>query len=393
MTNESILKRVNELKDEIIGHRRFLHENPELSGEEVNTSKFLKEYVSSLGLTPVDASNTGFYAILDTGRPGKTVGLRCDIDALPMQESDENLKGPRVCKSKNDGAMHSCGHDGHMAIEMAVMKVLIENKDQLNGKVVFIFEEGEETGVGIAPMLDSIKSLGIDLIYGTHITSFMDVNTICIDGGPRMAGAKVIDFEVRGRGGHGSRPDLAINPIFATTNILAGLTSAWANQIDVTKTVTLGLCQIHAGTANNIIPDTCSVGGSIRFFDEEEGEKAMEIIKKVTTTTAEAHNCVATFKEGTGTIPIINDDEYAAKARESVESIMPGAIVNDVLWFASESFAKYRSISPIVFIFSGTGNPEIGSGADHHNEMFDLDEQTLINSVQTTIKIISDVLA
>lgn len=392
MNSERIVNSVLNMRDEIIGNRRHFHMFPEVSSNEINTSKYLKQYMSDLGLEPISVEGTGFYAILDSGRKGKTVGLRTDIDALPMQEASTNLIKEREVISSNDGVMHACGHDGHMAIELAVAKYFVEHIDDINGKVVFIFEEAEETGAGIRPMLNALKDITFDVIYGTHLAAFMDVGKLSIEAGPRMAGGYFFEFDVIGRGGHGSRPDLAINPIFAGTQIINNLSSVWVNQLDVTKTVTLGISKVQAGTALNIIPEICTIGGSIRFFDASIGIVARDLIYKVAQETAEIYKCKVDIKPEVRNIPVINDDFYSERARDSVTQLYGDVLEDGHLWFGSESFAEYRELAPIVFMFSGIKNDELGSGADHHNLHFDMDEEALLYSASSTIKIISDVL-
>lgn len=388
INNKELLERIGDLDTYMSETRGYLHQYPEVSSEEWETRKFLKEEINKLGLPITDVEGTGFYVTLDTGRPGKTVGLRTDIDALPIIEQPDNLAGPRKWLSKNNGASHMCGHDGHMSVLLAAMKILVDIQDELQGKIIFIFEEGEEIGSGIEAMIEGLAGLGIDGIYGTHLAAFMPTGEICIDGGARMAGAAVIDFEVVGRSGHGSRPDLSINPIFAAANILTGLTSAWANQVDVSKTVTLGLTQIHAGSVNNVIPETAYIGGSLRYFDVEEGHKAVDVMKKVAENTAAAHLCSVRYLDSMrfATIPVINDDELASLARAGAEDLFPGSVVEGIQWYASESFSHYARIAPSVFAFVGVSNEQVGSGAEHHNDYFDIDEGALKYSLGSTVK-------
>lgn len=393
--NEFIKNRAKELEPETIRVRTYLYEHPELSSEEYETVKFLKEEINKIGLLIEEVpGSTGFTALLDTGKPGKTLGIRTDIDALPVEENPNNLAGPRKYFSKNPGVMHACGHDGHMAIVLSTMKILNDMKGYLSGKIYFIFEEGEEIGSGIEAMIKHIENKGINAIYANHLTAFMDSGTVSVDAGPRMAGAILVEFTVKGKSGHGSRPDLSINPVFAAANILTGLTNAWANQIDVTKTVTLGLTQIHGGTVNNVIPDIVEIGGSLRFYDVEEGRKALEIIKKVADFTAQAHNCTVEFSENfqIAANPVINDEKLAELALTGVEEVMPKSIVHDIRWFASESFNQYAKIAPTLFAFVGVRNEAYGSGAEHHNDKFDIDENALINGVIVTTKFATDFL-
>lgn len=364
-----------------------MHEYPELSGEEYETTKFLKNEVNKLGLPIVEVGGTGFYAILDTERPGKTIGLRTDIDALPIEETPSNLKNKRICRSKREGIFHACGHDGHMATVLAAMNILYHYKDKLNGRIIFIFEEGEETGCGIDKMIKALEKENIDAIYGNHLAAFLETGKVAIKDGPIMAGSAVVDFTVRGRGGHGSRPDLSISPIFAATNIINGLASAWANRIDVTKTVTLGLGTIHGGTAANVIPDNVRVTGTLRFFDIDEGRKAIELVKKVGRLTAEAHECQFIENEIYLQNHTVDNDKFLADlALDQISEIMPTRVVNDVTWFASETFSEYDKVAKTLFTFVGTKNDKLGSGAEHHNEYFDIDEDSLNIAVIAMVK-------
>lgn len=392
--NKTIVDEISQDNGYIVETRRYLHKYPELTAKEFKTSEFLKSEIKKLGLEIHEVKGTGFYAILDTGKEGKTLGIRSDIDALPINENACNLKQQKVSVSENEGVMHACGHDGHMAILLEAAKFLTKHKDELKGKVIFIFEEGEEAGTGIAAMLESLRSIKIDAIYGTHVTSFMDTGTVNLGAGPVMAGAAGVSFVVNGRGGHGSRPDLSISPIFAAANIITGLASAWVNQIDVTKTVTLGLGAINGGKQGNVIPDSVAIEGSLRFYDMAEGEKAVEILKKVATNIAAASNCTVDFSDKTKIAvgPVINDSELSEIAVNGVRELGNIEVKEDVQWFASESFSRYRELAPTLFAFVGIRNKELGSGAEHHNEYFDLDEDGLKYGAMSTVKFAHDFL-
>ncbi|NLD18557.1 MAG: amidohydrolase, partial [Tissierellia bacterium] len=369
-----------------------------VTGHEYETSKFLKAEVEKLGLPIEEVPGTGFIATLDTGRPGKTVAIRSDIDALAMPESEENLKGKKKYISKNEGVCHSCGHDAHMSMALTTAKILTELKDELTGKVLFLFEEGEEAGTGIAAMIEGIKDKGIDAVWGMHVTSFMPSGTINVEPGPRMAGATGINFDIIGRGGHGSRPDLSINPVFAAANVLTALGSAWPNRLDVEETVTLGITMVNGGTARNIIPDRINIGGSLRFFNVEEGKKAIEVLMHTVENTAKAHYCdveflydmPVNFKVGA---PVINDEGLSEIAEEALKDILPeGAVTRGTKWFASESFRRYAEVAPSLLAFLGMQNEEVGSGAEHHNVHFDVDEEAMKMGVISTVKFVDSFL-
>jgi amidohydrolase len=196
-----------------------------------------------------------------------------------------------------------------------------------------------------------------------------------------MAGTGTVAFDVIGRGGHASRPDLSVNPVFAAANILTGISIAWNNQRDITKTVTLGITQIQGGEVYNVIPNQAFVGGTIRFFDKTEAEKSFDVIRNVSENIAAAHNCSVRFHDRNGIVlyPVVNNTELARFTADAVEEIYPGRIVTDeqYIWYAAESFSKYSSLAPTVFTFVGIKNEALGSGAEHHNDRFDIDEDAL----------------
>ena len=378
----------------LIETRRYLHENPELSGQEVNTSAFLKEEVVKLGLTVQPVTDYGFIAILDTGRPGKTLGLRTDIDALPINEPMDNLVRKRVTHSKQPGVMHACGHDGHMSILLTTMKILKDSQDQFNGKVIFIFEEAEELALTAHIMAEYLEPMNLEAIYGLHLASFIESGKVAIHAGPVMAGSITLDLTVHGKSGHSSRPDLAINPIFTGSQILSNWSTAWANGLDPSKTITLGISQFHAGQINNQIPDIARIGGTIRFFDEEQAISVLETINQIATSTAQMHQCTVTFDSThkISVLPVVNNNDLAQMVKQAALKHDTIELEPEVKWFASESFSKYSVAAPIVFAFIGIKNDDFGSGAEHHNNYFDIDEDGLDAGVLTTSQFALDFL-
>ncbi|MDR2691088.1 MAG: amidohydrolase [Dysgonamonadaceae bacterium] len=388
---EIILEKVKATDSYLRATRAYLHEYPELSGKEFETARFIRSEIAKSGLAVTQVPGTGFYAVLDTHRPGKTIGLRADIDALPIAENPQNLKQAKKWISKNEGVSHACGHDGHMAILLGAAKILIELQAHLNGKIVFIFEEGEETNCGINAMIEALRPLKINAIYGNHLKSSLNTGEIYIQEGTIMAGTGTIAFDVIGKGGHASRPDLSINPVFATANVLTGISIAWNNQRDITKTLTLGISQIHGGEIYNVIPNSVYIGGTIRFFDLSEGRKGFSILKKVSEDIAQAHRCSVRFhdKMGIAMGPVVNNTSLARFAREAVKELYPDKVVSgeQYIWYAAETFARYSELAPALFTFVGVKNDNLGSGAEHHNDRFDIDEEALSYAVGAMVQV------
>jgi amidohydrolase len=378
---EIILEKVKAIDPYLRKTRGYLHEHPEISGKEVETARFIQSEITQLGLAVTKVPGTGFYAVLDTHRPGKTVGLRADIDALPIAENPQNLKQAKKWISKNEGVSHACGHDGHIAILLGTLKILTELQAHLTGKIVFIFEEGEETNSGINAMIEALRPLKIDAIYGNHLKSSLNTGEIYIQEGAIMAGTGTVAFDVVGQGGHASRPDLSVNPVFAAANILTGISIAWNNQRDITKTLTLGISQIHGGEIYNVIPNSVYIGGTIRFFDRSEGEKGFAVLRKVSEDIARAHGCSVKFHDimGVAMGPVVNDAVPAQFARDAVKELYPDKVISgeQYIWYAAETFARYRELAPTLFTFIGIRNDHLGSGAEHHNDRFDIDEDAL----------------
>lgn len=390
MTNDILKKRADELESYVIGLRREFHRHPEVASKEEWTSARLKEEIEKCGLPIEMVSATGMIATLDTGREGVHLALRADIDALPVPENVNNLKGCKVSVSEIDGFSHACGHDAHMAMMIGAMKMLTEMKDELNGVVHFCFEEGEESGTGKAGMLEALSRRRVDTVWAIHVYSALQAGKISVDAGPRMAGAAPFYVTVKGKGGHGSRPDLSVSPIFAASCILNNLASAWVNQIDANETVTLGVANFHSGTdVANVIPETASFAGSMRFFNMDEGRKALGIMKEICDATAKMHHCTVEYDPRTEIAvgPVINDAGYSAMAAEALNDILPEGTVSECpKWYASESYSMYLERYPGVFAFLGIRNEELGSGAEHHNEKFDVDDSVLKLGVLSTAK-------
>ncbi|MDY6065452.1 MAG: amidohydrolase [Finegoldia sp.] len=378
--NEKIKSLAREFFPDMVDIRSYLHKNPELSDHEYETSEYLKNICKELGLVVEEVKNsTGFTALLDTKRKGKTIGFRTDIDALPIQENPRNLVKEKEVISQKPHIMHACGHDSHMAILIGTIKILSSLKDKLSGKIYFIFEEGEETGGGYEQMVDHLKDKGLDYIFANHIWPDYPTGKIMMKKGPVLAGCADLNFDILGRGGHGSRPDLCINPLTAACNIVTGLTSAWVNQIDISKTVTLGISAINGGSANNVIPDICNIKGSLRYFDPDTGKKALQVFNKVVETTSLAHLCKVKYYDDhkIAVPPTINDDDLADLYTSSVGEIMDGGVFEDEALYVSESFSHYSQIAKTCLALIGTKNETFGSGASLHNSCFDLDPESL----------------
>ena len=396
MTWDKLIKeKISENREDIIKTRRYLHEYPELSEKELETSKYLKKRCKELGLIVEEIPNTtGFTALLDTGKSGKTLGIRADMDALAIAENTCNFKEEKVVVSKNPGVSHACGHDSHMTIGLLSAKILKDFKDDLNGKIYFIFESAEETGAGIHAMVDHLKDKKLDAVYGNHQSPALDVGKFKIVKGPSHAGCVGIEFDVIGKGGHGSRPDKLVNPLIAAAHIVTGLNSAWNNQLDVEKPITLGIGAINGGSSPNVIPDKATIKATLRFYDTDQARDALEVVRNVAEFTAKAHGCEIRFADYFKIVaePVFNDEKLADFARDSLKSIYPGSLVESEPGWGSESFYGYGKLCPTIFTYFGIRNEEKGIVVGAHTEKFDLDEEGIEYGLGLALKFAVDFL-
>lgn len=387
-----IQKRAAELQEYAVRMRRAIHEIAELSNEEERTSALVEQELKSMGLTPLRLAPYTVAALLDTGRPGKTVALRADIDALAVPENPNNLAGPRCCVSKTPGHCHACGHDAHAAMLLASAKILCELKDQLCGRFCICFEQGEETGraIGATAIRSWLKEQGADNVWAVHVYKGLDSGKLCVSAGPRMAGAAGVEVTVHGKGGHGSRPDLSVSPVYCASAIVTNLAGAFVNQLDVNETVTMGITSIEGGGGSaNIFPDTARICGSFRFFNTTEGEKSVKILKSVAEHTAAMNGCTVEYSSRTRVLagPCINDAACSALAERELPKVLgPNVLSECERWYASESFSHYLEDFPGILCHLGIRNAEYGSGAEHHNEFFDVDENVLQLGVAATVQ-------
>ena len=391
MNMDTIRSEILAFEPYVIEKRRKVHTLAEVGGYEWDTRALIEKELTAEGIPFEELEGTGVIGILDTGRPGPHVALRADIDALPMPESEENLKGPRTCRSRTpESSAHMCGHDAHTAMLLGTMKIMSKHRDELNGIYYFCFEQGEENNTGWKAMINGLKKYDIDVCWGQHVAAQLPTGYYICDAGPRLAGNQFIDFTFIGKGGHGSRPDQAVNPVFCGANFYNNIAVAFANQIDANETVTLGLTAIKGGEVGNVIPDKAQILGSLRFFNMEEGEKAVRILHEVAENTAAMHHCTVDWSamQEIG-MPTINDDKYTAIARKGlIHAFGEDHIISTPRDFGSESFSRYSMIAPSVFGFLGVGNPDAGSGAGAHTSRFDLDEAALKGGVLATLSVV-----
>jgi amidohydrolase len=394
-----IRKLALEVEQYVVEHRRYLHRHPELSGQEDATVAYIMAALKNLGVPATEVPQGGVVAVVEGREPGKTVLLRADVDALPIDESPVNLLAAKSCVSEHPGVAHMCGHDAHTAMLLGAVKILSENRDAFNGRVIAAFERGEEGGRGeVKNLIRFIKEngLGYDFCWGIHVNDRTPSGTLLISDGPVHAGYYMFDYAIRGRGGHGSRPDLFVSPIDCFVAIYNGYNSLRWRAVSPFEQLTssIGLLNTSSGK-NNIIPDEVRFSGSVRFYSEEKAARPfIEALDALIQDTARAYHCEARGLETLGPNPSVNNDpQWAATMRNVIADVLGCASVGKgEASMGSESYAYFMKESPGLFASLGEHNPEKGTGGGMHNALFDMDEDALKYGVMASLSVALQVL-
>lgn len=386
-----IKETVLQYRNELTALRRHFHENPELSKKEFQTMAYIESYLTNLGIPFHHVDKGGIIAWIDGKGPGKTILLRADIDALPIEEKETNLSCKRVCRSHTKGVMHACGHDGHMAMLLVAAKILQQWKDQFDGKVVLMFEQGEEESGPLAYLLKYLKrdsGLHIDACYATHVRWDVPAGKIAICHEAPMAGGFGFEIKITGHGGHGSRPDLAQSPIDCFHAFYSDLQALRMRAVSPRECLTVSLGKLQSGTTLNVIPNDLTFAGTCRFFSyDKAGKRFYEEFLQLLDSRCKDYGCTYEILHMPKPLyEVQNNPACVALAENAVKKyIGPDALYTCEPWMASESFAITTRLYPGVLIFTGIENLEKGCGANHHTAEFDMDEAGLAYGAMTCL--------
>jgi len=403
--SDEIVAATDRVMPKVIEWRRHLHKYPELSNREFKTAKYIEEHLRRLGLeVRTGVAKTGVVGILRGGKPGPTIGLRADMDALPVTERVDVPWASKETTQYNGqtvGVMHACGHDTHVAILMGTAEVLAGMKDKVPGTVVFIFQPaeegapaGEEGGAELMVKEGVMDKPKIDAIFGLHINSRTESGTIGVRSGAFMASSDWFTIKVKGKQSHGAYPWLGVDPIVAGAQIINGLQSIVARQTDLTQSpaiITVG--RINAGVRENIVPEELVMAGTIRALDEKIQNEVHERIRTTATRIAESMGATAEVTIERRTPVTYNSTELVKKVRSSLEKAAGSENVRERLWVTgAEDFAFYRSKAP-AFLFYLGGMPkglDPAKVGDHHTPDFFVEDKRLDVGIKAFANIIFD---
>ena len=368
-----------EIGPQVVADRRYLHQHPELGYQEENTARFVAERLRELGIeTRTGVAKTGVVGLLQgTGNPlggGKTVLLRADMDALPIDELNDV-----PYKSQTPGIMHACGHDAHTAMLLGVAKLLSERRDQFAGTVKFVFQPSEEAAPGGAkPMIEAgvLENPQVDAAFGVHIGQDMPVGTIGVTTGPTNAASDGFVATIRGLGGHAARPHACIDPVVVAAACITALQTLVSREVNPLRQAVITIGSLHAGTVANIIPEEAVMRGTVRTFDEGVRQHLAERIPALIGGIASAMRAEADVQYRFGYPSLVNDAAMSALVREVAREVVgPQRVVEREPGMGGEDMSYFLQEVPGCFFRIGSRNPELGLTYGHHHPRFNIDDE------------------
>lgn len=389
----------------VIEWRRHLHKYPELGNREFKTAEYIEKHLRSLGLeVRTKVAKTGVVGILKGGQPGPVIGLRADIDALPVTERrDLAFKSTETTEYNGQkvGVMHACGHDTHIAMLMGTAVVLTKMKDKIKGTVVFIFQPaeegppaGEEGGAALMVKEGVMDNPKIDAIFGIHINSATEIGKIKYKSGSVMAASDWFSIKIKGKQTHGSQPWGGIDPIMTASSIIQGLQTIVSRQSELTKApVVITVGKINSGVRENIIPEELTMAGTIRTLDEEMQKDVHARIKTTVTKIAESFGAKVEVSIEGKTPITYNTPQLVDQMLPSLEKAIGKENVINAEWTTgAEDFSEYRAKAPAFFFFVG-GMPKGMNPKDafpHHTPDFFIDDSRLDVGIKAFANIVFD---
>ncbi|NJM06053.1 amidohydrolase [Candidatus Gracilibacteria bacterium] len=369
------------LQDEIVAIRRDLHMYPELGFQEFRTAQIVAEQLGALGYeVQTGVGKTGVVGLLGSGDPDqRTVLLRFDMDALPIQEENDV-----PYRSQTPGVMHACGHDAHVAVGIGVAKLLAKHRDELNGTIKLMFQPAEEGLGGAMAMIQDgvLDGPKVDVALGLHVASQLPLGMAVVRSGPMMAASDKLQITVRGKGGHAAHPDQTIDAVLVAAHIVVALQTIVARNLDPEEPGVITVGAINAGKAANVIAETAELRGSIRSFNPAVRQLLHKRIHEVASGVATALGAEADVEVVLGVDATVNAPEPTALMYAAASAVFGSEKINTTYrTTGGEDFSAVLARVPGNFFFLGARNDERGLNFPHHNPRFDIDESCLHQGV------------
>ena len=377
------------LKNEIISTRRDFHKYPELGFQEHRSGKIIAEKLTNLGLTvQTGIGKTGVVGILNPNHKGKTIALRADMDALPIQET-----GDSQYISQNNGVMHACGHDGHMAMLLGAAQVLSKYSKDINGTVKFIFQPAEEGFGGAKYMIEDGVLEGVDEIYGSHLWNYQEYGTIGVKKGPVMAAADLFTITIKGIGGHGATPHGTVDSILISSHVVQALQSIVSRNTNPLESTVVTVGKINGGYNFNVIADNVILKGTARAYTEKNRQLIKNRMNEILSGLSTSFGAQIILDYKNGYPPTVNNENCTNNLLKSAIKIVGTAAGDPYLSMGGEDFSYFLNEKPGCFFFVGScpkNSPLLST--PHHCSHFDINEDALLIGSSVFVQLIDDLL-
>jgi len=380
---------IEALKEPIISTRRDIHKYPELAFNENRTSKLVAEHIESIGLeVQTGVGKTGVVGTLNGKNDGKTIALRADMDALPIQETSDISY-----KSKNDGIMHACGHDGHTAMLLGVAEALSQKVEKLNGTVKFLFQPAEEGQGGAKYMIDDGALDGVDEVYGIHLWNYQKYGTVGVKPGPIMAAADIFKIIIHGKGGHGAAPQGTQDAVIIAAHLIQTLQTIVSRNTNPIESTVVTVGQINGGYNFNIIADTVTLKGTTRAYTEENRQLIKNRMAEIIAGTEKTFGAKIDMDYVDGYPPTINDPEATEKLLHAAREIVGDGAGHPYLSMGAEDFSYFlQKVPGCYFLIGSAPDDREPLSVPHHCSHFDIDERALLVGSSVYLQLVDDLL-
>ena len=381
---------IKKVEPKVIEWRRAMHRHPELSFEEYWTSDYIEKALKEMnGIEISRPTETSVLGIIKGDHPGRKVGLRGDIDALPIQEDREELD----FASEIDGVMHACGHDSHAAMLLGAASVLADNKDKIHGEIYLIFQHAEELPPGGAQEMVATGLFDdLDVVFAQHIMTSKPLGEIHIKSGAVTANSDQFELTINGQGGHASQPESSVDPLLLASRIVTQVQDIVSRIAGPLDNLVISVTNFNAGTgAKNVIPHTAELSGSVRSASKEIIELAREKIESVVKANCDIYGATYDLNYKYGYQAVMNDGTETARVKETLNNVFgEDRVIEQEMMMGGEDFGAFTENLPGVYILLGTYNEEKDYVYPHHHPKFGIDEEAFIDGVRAHVNVALD---
>ena len=377
---EPVRSRAQAIVPDLIRWRRHLHQNPELSFEEHETSRFVTENLSEIpGIEIAHPAGTSVVGTLRGSRGGRILAIRADMDALPITEESEV-----PFRSTRKGAMHACGHDGHTAMLLATARVFADLRSEWPGEIRFLFQHAEELFPGGGEeMVQAGVMDGVDAVIGTHLWAHVPSSQIAVTYGPMMAAPDVFHIRIKGLGGHAARPQSSVDSIVLASEIVQHFQLLVSRETDPLDSLVVSVTEFHAGTAHNVLPGEAELTGTVRTFNAALRSRIPERMEAILAGLCSAHRAHYELRYEKGYRPVVNHDQVNHIVEAAARGLYgPEAVDFNQRNMGGEDFSAFQEKAPGAFFYVGAGRPGSGEVYPHHHPRFTIDEGALVHGVE-----------